>query len=65
MCMENRNDETHVNGTETKMVLNKTNSILKFKKRTFDNRLSSFYDKEAKHIYVPAQVKANKNEISR
>ena len=63
--MENKNDETHVNSAENKKVLNKSNSIIKFKKRTFDNRLSSFYNKEAKHIYVPARVKASKNEISR
>ena len=64
--MENRSNESHANGTEKKKVVNKSNSVLKFKKRTFDNRLSSFYNKEAKHIYVPqAQVKANENDILR
>lgn len=64
--MKNNSNESHANGTENKNVLNKSNSIIKFKKRTFDNRLSSFYNKEAKHIYVPqVQVKANKNDISR
>ena len=64
--MVNRIEELHSNDHGNKKFLNKSNSFLKFKKRTFDNRLSSFYSKEAKYIYVPhAQVKANENDILR
>ena len=64
--MENRSNESHANGTENKNVVNKSNSILKFKKRTFDNKLSSVYDKKTKRIYVPqTPIKTGKKDISR